>query len=710
MSQSPSVASVSNQQTDKVWAVRFLLFIAGLGGLLYGIDVGIIAGALPYMEATSGLNSQQLSFIVAAVLLGSVFSTLFAGMLSDLLGRKTVMAVSGALFVASIPMIALADNYGLLVGGRLLQGISAGLIGVVVPLYLAECLSAATRGKGTGMFQWLLTLGIVAAALIAIFFSMWLDSVKEHGTAEQLFIAKDMAWRSIFWVSLPPGALFVLGSLLVPESPRWLFRRGRVDAARAALLRSRTVQEAENELQEMRETAEAESAKRGAGGQLRESLLHRKYVIPFLLACIILACNQLTGVNSIIGYNTTILIQAGLSDVAAHWGYVILTVVNFLVTMVGVMLVDRKGRKFLLSIGSAGIIVSLVAVGFMFRQTETNRVDCRDAVAAMADDYQDVDVTFDQSAEASRVKGFSLTLAGDVVSEASAQKKAIVLQLKHAMADASLVKDEKKKAAAVVVKFADKNAKALKFDVDSEVVNSAAASGKTLTLGLTKAVSKAKLGDKDRRIVLNFDQRQADSLLTAAGGTASLGKAATIVVIYSIGDFNSATNAVRSDDPAAKPVVMKRGDCLPSSGVDAFFKNPFASLSASSKAALKIDNALITPVPSTQSGWATAICVFCFMAFFAVGPGVCVWLALSELMPTRIRSNGMSIALLINQAVSTTIAAIFLPTVGKYGYGTMFFAFAAATIIYFITATFFLPETKGKTLEEIEEHFSGAKK
>ena len=98
------------------------------------------------------------------------------------------------------------------------------------------------------------------------------------------------------------------------------------------------------------------------------------------------------------------------------------------------------------------------------------------------------------------------------------------------------------------------------------------------------------------------------------------------------------------------------------------------------------------------------------MAFFAVGPGVCVWLALSELMPTRIRSNGMSIALLINQAVSTTIAAVFLPTVGKYGYATMFFAFAGFTVIYFVTASFFLPETKGKTLEEIEEHFSGHKK
>ena len=97
------------------------------------------------------------------------------------------------------------------------------------------------------------------------------------------------------------------------------------------------------------------------------------------------------------------------------------------------------------------------------------------------------------------------------------------------------------------------------------------------------------------------------------------------------------------------------------------------------------------------------------MAFFAVGPGVCVWLALSELMPTRIRSNGMSIALLINQAVSTMFAAIFLPTVGEYGYSIMFFIWAGCSVIYFLAAFLVLPETKGKTLEEIEAHFEGTR-
>ena len=184
----------------KIFYNRFLLIVAGLGGLLYGVDVGIIAGALPYLEATSGLNAGQLSIVVAAVLLGSVISTLFAGLLADWMGRKSLMALSGIMFVISIPMIALSQGYGPLVFGRLLQGISAGLIGVVVPLYLAECLTASNRGKGTGIFQWLLTLGIVTAALVGVYFSFRVDQVAKLGDAARLLAFKDKAWRGMFWV------------------------------------------------------------------------------------------------------------------------------------------------------------------------------------------------------------------------------------------------------------------------------------------------------------------------------------------------------------------------------------------------------------------------------------------------------------------------------------------------------------------------------
>ena len=586
--------------TEKAGYNRFLLLVAGLGGLLYGVDVGIIAGALPYLEATSGLNAGQLSIIVAAVLLGSVISTLFAGVLADWLGRRPLMVLSGLLFVCSIPVIALSHGYESLVVGRLLQGVSAGLIGVVVPLYLAECLAATDRGKGTGIFQWLLTLGIVTAAVVGMYFSFRVEEVAKLGNAATIFAFKDKAWRSIFWVSLPPGILFVIGSLMVSESPRWLFRRGHRDAAYAALLRSRTKEQADVELAEMKQAAVAEKARTSTGTQFKESLLRRKYVIPFVLACVILACNQATGVNSIIGYNTNILLQSGLSDVQAHWGYVLFTIVNFLMTIGGVLLVDRKGRKFLLSVGTAGIIVSLLCTGALFHLTEKLRVDSREALQSMVGAGQ--------------------------------------------------------------------------------------------------------------KVALLYDEKTAGTLLDASGdaGKAIRNRPTSLVVIYSYGDFRAATKVARSDDTSATPIEITRESCVPANKVVAFFSNPFSNLNAARSAPLQIDNALITPVPTTHNGWLVAISLFVFMAFYAIGPGVCVWLALSELMPTRIRSNGMSIALLLNQAVSTTIAAIFLPTVGKHGYSTMFFAFAACTVLYFITAAVFLPETKGKTLEEIEAHFEGA--
>src|SRR5258707_6702449 len=284
---SPVEGSTAPVQNDKTAYNRFLLLVAGLGGLLYGVDVGIIAGALPYLEATSGLNGGQLSIVVAAVLLGSVISTLFAGALADWIGRKPLMMLSGLLFVCSIPIIALSHGYQSLVLGRLLQGISAGLIGVVVPLYLAECLSASSRGKGTGIFQWLLTLGIVVAAIVGMFFSIRVEEVAKLGDPARLFAFKDTAWRSIFWVSLPPGILFVIGSLMVSESPRWLFRRGKRDAAYAPLLRPRTHEQDNVELAEMEQTATAERAKTSGGTKIIDSLLRRKYVIPFVLACII---------------------------------------------------------------------------------------------------------------------------------------------------------------------------------------------------------------------------------------------------------------------------------------------------------------------------------------------------------------------------------------------------------------------------------------
>ena len=529
---------------------------------------------------------------MAAVLLGSVISTLFAGLLADWMGRKPLMVLSGITFVLSIPVIALSHGYGPLFLGRLLQGVSGGLIGVVVPLYLAECLVASNRGKGTGVFQWLLTLGIVSAALIGIYYSYRVADVMRTADAATLFAFKDEAWRRIFWVSLPPGVLFVIGAFFVAESPRWLFRKGKTEQAKTALLRSRSAAEADREMHEMEATAAAKVKTRA--GAVKDSLLRRKYVVPFVLACVILFCNTACGINSIIGYNTNILLQSGLSDVQAHWGYVIFTVVNFSLTMVGLTLVDRKGRKFLLIVGTAGIILSMTGTGLLFLRTEKGNIDEHAAVQSLV--------------------------------------------------------------------------------------------------------------SPDQTLSLRFDPANAAKLL---GGRMADPAHSSLVVVYSYGDFTAETTVVRSDDPGAAPIHITRASAVPANELEAFTKNPFANVAQAQTAPLRIQKALLSPIPSTGNGWLVAISLYLFMSFYAIGPGVCVWLALSELMPTRIRSNGMSIALVINQIVSTTLAAIFLPIVSNYGYSTIFFVFAGFTVIYFFTALLFLPETKGKTLEEIEEHFEG---
>ena len=578
----------------------FLLVVAGLGGLLFGMDIGLVGDALPYLAATFKGTTAELSVIVAAMMLGGVFSTLFAGMLAEWMGRKPLMNLCGVTFVLAIPMIALSQGYVLLFSGRLLEGISGGLIGVVVPLYLAECLAASERGKGTAVFQWLPVSSMLFAALIGIYFSYRVMAVAGTGEAAALFAYEDHAWRNLFWVALPPGILFLIGSLIVSESPRWLFKRGRKEQALAALLRSRSESQARLELQEMEAAALSASTVSSSGKNVQESLLHRKYVVPFVLACLVLFCTQTTGINSIIAYNGAILLQSGLSDLHAHWGLVIFMATNFLLTMVGMVLVDRKGRKFLLTLGTSGIIVSLVGVGILFLRTEKVSVDARAQLQAMTTPTQE--------------------------------------------------------------------------------------------------------------LMLRFNPAEAGQLLAAqgdAGKQIDAGRA-SLAIIYSYGDFTAATSFVRSDDLAARPIEITRSSCVPANKVLAFFKNPLGNLDAAETAPLKIEKALVGQVPSESHGWWVALGLFLFMGFFAVGPGVCVWLALSELMPTRIRSNGMSIALVLNLLASTTLAGIFLPFVSKNGYSSMFFLFAGFTVVYFIVAAFFLPETKGKTLEEIEAHFEGS--
>ena len=557
---------------------RFLLIVAGLGGLLYGIDIGIIDPALGYLGKTISMTEENKSIIVAAVLGGSMFASVIAGFFADLLGRKLMILVSAVMFVASVAIIFTSQSYVPLLLGRLLQGMSGGVIAVVVPLYLAECLKADVRGKGTSIFQFMLTFGIVVAAFIGDHYTKNAETAigLAQGNQEAILVAANHAWRGMFLSVIYPGILFLIGGFFLSESPRWLYRKGRKDRARAAMLRSRTVAETDFELAELETALVHEHAKPKISltESFGEIFTQRKYVVPFIIACVILGCNQATGINSILGFMTTILQQAGLAAEAASQSGLWIKILNCVMTVVAVMLVDRKGRKFLLKLGTSGIIVALLFGSGVFYSFESQRVDVAEKVR-------------------------------------------------------TLIVDDK----------------------------------------LTMDVSTADLG----RIV---DEGQPQQLS----------------ILYAYGDKQGIAVGI-SNDPKVSTINIS----LPDSDRENAGKP------------LQILRAKAGPVPTRQTGILVAICLAVFVAFFSIGPGVCVWLALSELMPTRIRSVGMGFALLINQGVSTGIAAFFLPIVGNHGYSAMFFFWAVCTVVYFITAAFFLPETKGKTLEEIEEYFEGKK-
>ena len=449
-----------------------IISIAGLGGFLYGVDFGVIAAAEPYIKAMGVYTDAQISHIVGAVLLGGLVSSITAGCLSNFFGRKKMIVASAAMFLIAIPVVSLSlDSYFFLYAGRVLQGMSAGYMAVVMPMYLTETLPPSIRGRGTGVFQFCLGLGLVVAAGAGCLVAT------RYGASDTADAAgRVAAWGANFWWTMLPVAVLFLGSLWLPESPVWLEGRKKDKG-----LKTKDKGEASTILSPMSSVVCPPSAQPG-------SLLQRRYVIPFLLACLVLTFNKTTGMSSFTSYLVTILHSAGFEGIFANWGQLAVKLTNMLVTLAAAALVDRKGRTWLLKVGTGGMTIGLAAIGSVFLAIE-------------------------------------------------------------------------------------------RFGVQAN----------------------------------NF------------------------------------------------------------------------------------------------TGLLTMFSFFFMQVFYALGPGLCVWLVLSELMPKRIRANGMAIALFMNQLVAWGLASWFRPWVAAWGWASMFFFFAVNGVLYFVTACF-IPETKGKSLDELERLFDSKKK
>ncbi|MDO8955186.1 MAG: sugar porter family MFS transporter [Gammaproteobacteria bacterium] len=440
-------------------AAMTLIIFAAIGGVLYGYDIGIIAGALLFVQRDIPMSPQQMSFLVAAVLGGGAFATLVTGPLSDWVGRRRMLAAASIIFLIGVFSVAFAHSYHILLLGRMTQGIGVGIITIAVPLYMAESVPSHLRGRGISAFQLMLTAGILLASLVDLYFTT------------------KGSWRSMFLSAAIPGFIMLIGAFCLHDSPRWLMMKGRHEKALSVLKKTRPDHLAEAELAQIKHSLN--SHKDHITG-LKSSLLQRRYAMPLAIVFAVAILGQLTGINSILQFSAIILKQAGLSsNIAAMLGSTAITGLNFLVTVVALSLVDKVGRKVLLSVGTCGVVCALAYSALIF--------------------------------------GFA--------------------------------------------------------------------------------------------------------------------------------------------------------------------------------------------APGPMKGYLLLVGILGFILFFAIGPGVVVWLILSELLPSRIRSTGMAVALFLNSLTSTILASLFLVLVGWIGYLGVFAVCAGFSLLYFLLAVFIIPETKNKTLEEIEQCF-----
>ncbi len=214
----------------KTW---FLLTVGGLDGLLYGIDFGVIAVSMPYIKALRIYTDAEVSWIVGAVMFGGIIASATAGVLCDRLGRKPMISAAAALFLAAIPVVCLSGtSLAVMLAGRVLQGMSAGYMAVVMPMYLAECLPADLRGRGTGIFQLFLGIGLVTAATVGILIAAIYGAADASAEAVP-DAAKSLAWRVNFWWTMVPVAVLFVGSLFLKESPVWQAMRKKANVTTA---------------------------------------------------------------------------------------------------------------------------------------------------------------------------------------------------------------------------------------------------------------------------------------------------------------------------------------------------------------------------------------------------------------------------------------------------------------------------------------------
>ena len=318
--------------------------VAALGGLLFGFDTAVIAGATQALKVLYHLSPLGEGFTVASALVGTVIGSMLAGIPGDRYGRRDSLRGMAVLYVVSALGCAFAWNWTALVIFRFIGGLAIGGSSVLGPMYIAEISPAKWRGRLVGLFQFNVVFGILLA-----YFSNYVLGTVGFGAAE---------WRWKLGVTAVPAAFFFLMLFGIPRSPRWLVKKGRIDEAREVL---RLIGE-ENYEQELKDIVESIDAEHVTS----DALFTAKYRVPIFLAISIGMFNQLSGINAILYYLNAIFEHAGFSKVSGDLQAVAIGATNLLFTMLAMSVIDKVGRKKLLLIGSVGTALCLAGVAATF--------------------------------------------------------------------------------------------------------------------------------------------------------------------------------------------------------------------------------------------------------------------------------------------------------------------------------------------------------
>jgi sugar porter (SP) family MFS transporter len=316
--------------------------VAALGGFLFGFDTAVISGVEKSIQQLWSLSDVWHGFTVSSALFGTVLGSLIAGGPAEKYGRKKMLQAIGVLYLLTSLATALTTSWEVFVVFRFLGGIGVGASSVVGPMYISEISPAASRGRLVALFQF----NIVSGILIA-FVSNYL-----------LFGVSDEAWRWMLGVQAIPAALYFSLVFLVPESPRWLIRHGRVDEAKE-VLKKIGEPDIDKSVKEVSASLQSETGR-------EEKLFSKTYSAPIFYAVAIAMFNQLVGINAIMYYAPRIFEMTGLAKDGALLQAVSIGLTNMIFTMIAIAVIDKLGRRTLLIIGSFGIIVSLALVSRAF--------------------------------------------------------------------------------------------------------------------------------------------------------------------------------------------------------------------------------------------------------------------------------------------------------------------------------------------------------